>query len=410
MTSGAVTVPEFDLSDPALYATGDPHAVWRWLRKNAPVYRHPQRSGPGYWVVTKHEDVRVIARDAARFISSGGTSTRDLEQHDSASPAYQLFQGTLVITDPPRHTKLRALVNKAFTPQAVARVEPLIRDVAERLVDAAREKGSFDFVREIAARVPFGVTCELVGIPPQDRRALFESVAPMMGSHIDVAPDEAGGPTTAALTLVDYLRDLIDHRKAEPREDLVSGLVHAEIDGERLELFDMLAMVILLFVAGVETTINAISGGLQAFFDHPGERERLTADPSLWPTAVEEILRWTSPTMVSMVRTATDGFELRGEPIERGQKVTLWYGSANRDDDVFPDADRFDVGRTPNDHVAFGHGAHFCLGASLARLEVQVTLGAVLDGLPSLEPDGEPARLRSNILAGYEHMPVRIAG
>ena len=407
MTGGpARTLPEFDLSDPNLYAEGDPHAIWRWLRENAPVYWHRQRSGPGYWVVTRHEDVRQVSRDARRFISSGGTSTMDLEHGDTASPAYEMLQRTLVITDPPQHTKLRGLVNKAFTPQAVARVEPVIREVVGRLVDEARIREHFDFIETIAARVPFGVTCELIGVPDHDRRGLFRLIAPIMGSHVDHPPDEEGGPMQAALALIDYLRGLIDERTRSPREDLVSGLVAAELDGERLDTLDMLAMLILLFVAGVETTVNAISGGMQAFFDHPDERRRLEAKPSLWPTAVEEILRWTSPTMVSMVRTATDGYELRAQPIERGQKVTLWYGSANRDDALFAEPDRFDVGRTPNDHLAFGHGAHFCLGASLARSEIRITLGAVLRGLPGLQPVGEPTRLRSNILSGFERMPV----
>jgi len=403
------TLPKFDLSDPDLYARGNPHAVWRWLRENAPVYWHKQRSGPGYWVVTKHEDVRTISRDPRGFISSGGTSTMDLEHGDTASPAFEMIQRTLVITDPPQHTKLRALVNKTFTPQAVTHLEPTIKTVGTKLVDSARVKGEFDFVGEIAARIPFGVTCELVGIPPADRQALFDAIAPIMGSHADVTPKADGGSMRAAVALVDYLRELIEARKARPRDDLVSGLVAAEIDGERLETFDILAMVILLFVAGVETTINAVSGGLQAFFDHPDQRRRLEDDPALWPTAVEEILRWTSPTMVSMVRTATDGFELRGQPIERGQKVTLWYGSANRDADVFGEPDRFDVGRAPNDHLAFGHGAHFCLGASLARLEIGTALDAVLRGLPGLEPAEEPERLRSNILAGFERMPVHLS-
>jgi cytochrome P450 len=409
--SGGVstTLPDFDLSDPNLYADGDPHAIWRWLREHAPVYWHGQRSGPGYWVITKHEDVRLVSRDARQFISSGGTSTMDLEHSDTASPAYEMLRRTLVITDPPQHTKLRALVNKAFTPQAVTRVEPVIRAVVAGLIQEARSKQEFDFVGDVAARVPFGVTCELVGIPGQDRGALFQSIAPIMGSHVDHAPDEEGGPMAAAVALIDYLRGLIGERTRSPGRDLVSGLVGAELDGERLDTLDMLAMVILLFVAGVETTVNAISGGMRAFFDHPNERRRVEEDPSLWPTAVEEILRWTSPTMVSMVRTATDGYELRGQPIERGQKVTLWYGSANRDRDVFAGPDRFEVGRTPNDHLAFGHGAHFCLGASLARVEIRLALAAVLEGLPGLEPAGEPVRLRSNILSGFERMPVRVS-
>jgi len=211
----------------------------------------------------------------------------------------------------------------------------------------------------------------------------------------------------SARELIDHLSALIDERGYRPRADLVSGVVAAELDGERLSKPEMLALCILLFIAGSETTMNAISGGMLALFENPGERARLAADPAaLMPAAVEEILRWTSPTIVSMVRTATRDAEVGGVAIRAGQKVTLWYGSANRDPSVFPDPERFDVGRTPNDHLAFGLGAHFCLGAQLARLELRVMFEELLARLPGLALDGEPRRLRSNIFNGYELMPV----
>jgi cholest-4-en-3-one 26-monooxygenase len=397
-----------DLTDPELYATGDQHTVFRYLRANAPVFFQHQRSGPGFWAITRYDDVRRVSRDTQSFISSGGTSTMDLENPDSASMDYEMMQGTLVITDPPRHTKLRALVNKAFTPQSVARLEPFVRHVVGTVIDDAEAAGQGDFVADVAARLPYIVICELLGIPNEDRGALFAAIKPVMVTDVDLATEKRMlDPMNAATSLIDYLRDAIEKRAADPRPDLISGLVDAEIDGQQLSRAEMLALCILLFIAGSETTMNGTSGGMLAFFEHPEQRARVTADPSLLPGAVEEILRYVSPTLVSMVRTATRDVDLRDVTIRAGQKVTLWYGSANRDEDVFADPDGFDVTRSPNEHLAFGFGAHFCLGAQLARLELRVIFEQLFGRLPDLELAGEPRRLRSNIFNGLERLPVR---
>ncbi|MCI0346074.1 MAG: cytochrome P450, partial [Chloroflexi bacterium] len=318
-----------------------------------------------------------------------------------------MMAGTLVITDPPRHTKLRALVNKAFTPQAVAGLEPYVERVVGRILDEAEALGSFDFVADIAARLPFVVICEMLGVADEDRPALFAAIKPMLATGVDLAGGTMLDPMDAARGLIDYLGDLIDERGYLPRTDLVGGIVAAELDGERLSRPEMLALCILLFIAGSETTMNAISGGMLAFFENPAERARLAADPALMPSAVEEVLRWTSPTMVSMVRTATRDASVGGVEIRAGHKVTMWYGSANRDPEFFDRPELFDVGRTPNDHLAFGFGAHFCLGAQLARLELRVMFAELFRRLPGLVQDGEPRRLRSNIFNGFEYLPVR---
>jgi cholest-4-en-3-one 26-monooxygenase len=401
------TLDQIDITDPDLYASGGQLEVFRWLREHAPVFFQRQRSGPGFWAITRYDDVRKVSRDPATFISSGGTSTMDLERPESASLDYEMMQGTLVITDPPRHTKLRALVNKAFTPQAVARLEPFVRDVVDQVLDDAAAAGMGDFVTDVAARLPYVVICEMLGIPREDRPELFAAIRPMMMTDLTQSAGTMLDPMKAATTLIDYLKELIEKRAATAREDLVSDLVLAEVDGEQLSRADMLALCILLFIAGTETTMNATAGGMLAFFEHPVEQRRLMDDRSLMPTAVEEILRYCSPTLVSMVRTATRDVELRGERILAGQKVTLWYGSANRDEETFAEADRFDVSRTPNDHVTFGYGAHFCLGAQLARLELRVVFGELFDRLPGVALDGEPKRLRSNIFNGLERLPVR---
>ena len=402
-----ITLDEIDITDPSLYERGEQHAVFRYLRENAPVFFQRQRSGPGFWAITRYSDVRRVSREPQTFISSGGTSTMDLERPESASLDYQMMQGTLVITDPPRHTKLRALVNKAFTPQAVARLEPFVRDVVGSVVDDAEAAGECNFVTDVAARLPYVVICEMLGIPASDRVALFAAIRPMMMTDITLSGGTMLDPMHAATTLVDYLKDLIEQRAASSHQDLVSDLVLAEVDGERLTRPEMLALCILLFIAGSETTMNATSGGMLAFFDHPGEYRRLGADRTLMPTAVEEILRYTSPTLVSMVRTATKDVGFGSETIRAGDKVTLWYGSANRDADVFDDPDRFDASRTPNDHLTFGFGAHFCLGAQLARLELRVIFDELLNRVPEMALAGEPKRLRSNIFSGLDTLPVR---
>jgi cholest-4-en-3-one 26-monooxygenase len=402
-----LSLNEIDITDPDLYASGDPTAVFRTLRENAPVFFQRQRSGPGFWAVTTYAGVRRVSRDPQTFISSGGTSTLDLERPESASLDYEMMQGTLVITDPPRHTKLRALVNKAFTPQAVTRLEPFVRQVVASIMDDCARAGEGDFVRDVAARLPFVVICEMLGIPKAGRAELFTAIRPMMMTDVVRDAEPMIGSMDAATTLIGFLQDLIDARAASAEDNLVSDLVRSEIDGERLTRADMLALLILLFIAGTETTQNATAGGMLAFFDHPDERRRLTEDRSLMPTAVEEILRFVSPTLVSMVRTATRDAEVEGTTIRAGDKVTLWYGSANRDAGVFADPDRFDVSRSPNDHLTFGFGAHFCLGAQLARLELKVIFEELLDRLPRIAPDGEPWRMRSNIFNGLEKLPVR---
>lgn len=402
-----ITLDAIDLTDPDLYAHGDPHAVWRYLRANAPVYFHPQRRGPGFWVMTKHGDVRLVSRDTRSFISSGGTSTMDLERTESASLDYQLMQGTLVISDPPRHTHLRSLVNKAFTPQAIALLEPFVRDVVGGLLDGVVAQGGCDFAAEVAARLPFTVICEMLGIPEADRAGLFAGLQPLMASQLEMAEGSPVG-IAAAMGIVDYLERAVSERGYEPREDMISGLVAAEVDGSRLSSADVLAMCILLFIAGSETTMNALSGGMLALIETSTEWERLREGAPM-ATAVEEVLRWTSPTTVSMVRTATRDIELRGNTIKAGDKVTLWYGSADRDEEVFGDPDCFDVTREPNDHLAFGFGAHFCLGAGLARLEIRVLLEELLARARSVELAGPPMRLRSNIFTGLERLPVSFA-
>jgi cytochrome P450 len=391
----APALDEIDLSDPELYATGDPHAVWAHLRQHEPVFFQKHAYGPGFWAITTYTDIVRLSSDHS-LSSAGGRSTTSAAAAPDAAIA-----DILVCTDPPKHTKLRALVNKAFTPRVVAGLEPYVTTVVDRLVDEIADRGECDFAQDFAAMIPYTVICELLGVPETDRPSLAHAVGSFMESRAHI-----NEPRRNDIELARYFLDLANERRARPRDDLMSRLVAAEIDGERLSDPDILALAMLLFIAGSETTMNSMSGGLLALIEHPDQRALLTDDPALWPSAIEEILRWASPVLNGMVRTATEPIDVRGVRIDPGQKVTLWYPSANRDEDHFPRADTFDVTRTPNDHVAFGAGWHFCLGASLARLELRIALPRFLAAFPEIEICGNVTRLRSNVSYAIEQLPV----
>jgi len=309
--------------------------------------------------------------------------------------------------DPPRHTKLRNLVNKGFTPKMVRVMEPHVRDIATSIIDGVARRGECDFVTEVAAELPLQVIAELIGIPLEDRHRVFEWSNTMIGLEDPEYGNSLEQATQASMAMFAFADELASERRQQPRDDLVTAIIDAEVDGEQLTQLEFNVFFLLLAVAGNETTRNLISGGMLALMEYPEQRERLRADPSLMPTAVEEMLRWVTPVMYFR-RTATRDTELRGGRIREGDKVTMWYISANRDEEAFPDADRFEVARDPNAHLAFGGGGvHFCLGASLARLEIRVMFEELLRRLPDIELAGPVSRLRSNFISGIKHIPVR---
>jgi len=392
---------DFKLLSPDTYVPGVPHEAFRTLRNTAPVCWQQDPEAPGFWAITKHADVVAVSRDPKTFSSHRRTAMLMELPPDSLAET-QLF---MINTDPPRHTKLRALVNKGFTPRMVAQLEPHIRDITNTVIDAVVEKGSCDFVTEVAAELPLQVIAEMMGVPPEDRRALFRWSNRMIGQddpEYATSEDEA---KRASLEVYMYANQLAAERRKNPRDDLMSVLLNAEVDGERLSEMEFDVFFVLLMIAGNETTRNLISGGMLALIEHPDQRARLLKDPSLMSTAVDEMLRWVSPVM-AFRRTATRDVELRGQKIRENDKVLMFYPSANRDEEVFPEADRFDIGRTPNDHLAFGIGEHFCLGSNLARLEIRVMFEELLRRLPDIELAGPVARLRSNFINGIKHMPV----
>ncbi len=396
------------LSDPELWARPDAErdAVFAKLRRELPVSWHAEPAfagnppGPGYWAITRFDDVWRASRNPDVFISGKGVNIGDLSVEISE------FFGSMIAMDAPRHSKLRSIVQKAFTPRNIARIEAHIATKATQIVDAVAPKGEVDFVTEVAAQLPLQVICEMMGIPASQHQRVFELTNVILGVGDPEYAQTLEELMGAALELYQLAMELGERRLAEPVDDITSALMHAELDGERITTQEFGSFFILLVVAGNETTRNAISHGMKALTDHPDQRAVWAAD--FWgvaPTAVEEIVRWATP-VIHFRRTASRDTELGGQPIAEGDKVVLWYASANRDEAHFDDPFRFDVRRAGNDHVGFGAGGpHFCLGANLARREITVMFDELFRRLPDLEVTGEPAMLQSAFIHGIKRMP-----
>ena len=379
------------LTDGTFYGT-DPHPHLRWMRENAPVYWD---AAGEVWGIARYEDVLAVSRDPPTWRTSGGI------RPDSPAMSY------MIDMDDPDHRKRRALVNKGFTPRRVQEREPRIREISIDLLERARARGRFDFVRDVAAWLPLVVIGDMLGVDPADHaRLLAWSEAMVLGTGATTL-ERMQDAAQAFEEYVAYQRRVLADRRVRPRDDLVSILVHAEVDGERLSDDELLMETLLLLIGGDETTRHVLSGGMYQLLLHPAQRDALARDFGKIPTAVEEMLRWVSP-IQNMARTAAHDVWLRGQQIRAGQKALLLYPSANRDAAVFVDPFRFDVTRTPNEHVAFGIGAHFCLGANLARLELRVLLEEALPRLAGLElASSDPPPLRaSNFISGLESLPV----
>lgn len=403
-----MTVTDHDLGDIDLLAgtwgKGVPHDQFDRLRAEAPVFFHPEADGPGFWAVTKHADVRSASHDSATFSSElGGTFISSADEETLAQ-----LRLTILNMDPPKHNRYRRLVSKGFTPRVISALVDEIERRAAVVIDGVCEKGEVEFVEEIAAQVPVQMICEMIGLEPEVWPRMFELSNHLIGSREDPDYQELpGGPMAAAIEVFMLCDAVAADRRVNPRDDIMTALVQAEIDGERLDDGELNLFFITLVVAGNETTRNLINHAMLALIDHPDQAQRLRDDPSLWDLAVDEMLRYGS-SIHNFRRTATRDTELRGVPIKAGDKVVLYYASANRDEDVFVDPHRFDVGRTPNDHVTFGGGGvHFCLGASLARAEIRATMRQLVERLPDLALAGKPNRLHSDFVSGIKTMPVR---
>jgi cholest-4-en-3-one 26-monooxygenase len=397
-----VSVTAVDVLSPAVYLDGPPWGRLAWLRANAPVYDHVLDDPllvDRCWAVTRHEDVRAISRDPATFSSASGIHLRRTATHH--------FRPNMINMDDPAHQRIRKLVAGGFTPRVVRAFERHYADLATGVVDRALAAGGvFDGVKDVAAELPLLAICEVLGAPEEDRFRIFGWSNTLLSSE---DPEYAPTPEAfqeSVMAMVAYADELADHRRRDPGDDLVSALLGP--DG-RLPLTDaeFEGLVLLLLSAGNETTRNAIAHGLLAFAEHPEQWSVLRSDiAGTLDTAVEEIIRWASPVNY-MSRTATQDVDLHGQPIRKGDKVALLYASANRDETAFADPDRFDVRRDPNHHLAFGFGPHFCLGATLARIELKALLEVMAPRIAALELTAPVRRVRSSFLNGLKELPLR---
>jgi cytochrome P450 len=397
----ATEAPTIDLLDPRSFVGGQPHDQFAWLRANDPVHWHPEPDGRGFWAVTRYADVRAIGRDPHTYSSyAGGIMIGDADEMSlSGARLMMLFM------DPPSHTRHRHLVQRGFTPKGAGAWRARVDQLAAEIVDAVIERGECDLVSDIAGEMPSFVIADVMGIPRPDARHLYELTEIMHAAPGAVADDVR---INASGEMLGYAAGVFEEKRRRPGDDLATVLVEAELDGDRLRDDELAWFFLLLINAGGDTTRNLVGGGMQVLFEHPDERRRLQDDlDGLLDTAVEELLRYVSP-VVHMRRTATTDTRIGDQAVAAGDKVVLFYGAANRDEAVFDDAERLDVGRAPNDHVAFGGGGpHFCLGAPLARIEIKAMLGEILRRLPDIEPAGDATWLTSNFICGPQHLPVR---
>jgi len=415
MSVDKLTLDDVDLEND-VFAERIPHDTFALLRREAPVHWYDWKHGRGFWCVTKHADLVAVHKDTQTYSSEvGAAALEDLDEEQIEA------RKSMLDMDPPRHSRLRGLVSQPFTPRTVKTYETALRELTGLVLDRALPLREFDFIEEIAKELPIRVLARLLGVPEEDNDKLIEWGDRCIGNTdpelADVLHDSPESDqyrllpfrSPAAVELFEYGHWLAAQRREDARDDLVSKLVHAEIEGEKLTPQEFDTMFLLLVVAGNETTRQAIAHGMNALMEHREEWRRLTAEPELiWRTGADEILRWSTP-VLHFRRTATRDVKLRGRAIRAGDKVVVWYISANFDEEVFDEPDRFDVGRARNPHLVFGGGGpHYCLGAHLAKLEVQVMFEMMLPRIADMEPTGPAERMRTNFTNAFKRMPVRV--
>jgi cytochrome P450 len=397
-------VIDVDLLSPASFAHGQPHDQFAWLRAKDPVHWHLEPGADGFWAITRYRDVKAVGRDPTTF-----SSTPTVMIQDDGGVVDVGEHQMMLMADPPRHTALRKVVASEFLPKAARAMRPRIEQLAARIVDDVIDVGACDLVTDIAGLMPSYVIADMFGIPHEDGVALYSLTEAIHAAPESQAP---GAGMAAVLEMFNYARATWEARRAEPADDLATLIAHAAIDGDELDVIDFNMFFLLLIDAGGDTTRNLVAGGLDALFAHPDQLAWLIEglDTRL-ATAVEELLRWVSP-VVYMRRTAQRDTELAGVRIAAGQKVVMYYGSANRDPDVFgPTAGQLDLARTPNEHVAFGGGGpHYCLGSHIARVEIHALFREVLTRLVDLRPTAASEWLPSTFISGPKHLPITFRG
>ena len=403
-----------DVLGPRNFAeNGYPHEAWKTLREEAPLRYFDLGPRPGFWAVVKRADIVWLSKQPTRFVNAPRMAIfADSPPPDPTRPNRALLRHLLNM-DPPDHPKYRNLASSWFTPRAIARRRPEIERIAEDLVDALASKGEADFVEEFTAPLTLSVLADMLGVPRSDWRKMFEWTNQIAGSsdpEYQIEGDDSGAQMRITLDeMFGYFTEMVEHRRVEPTDDVVSLLANAQFEGEtdpRVPALELLSYFSLLVVAGNETTRNAASGGLIALIENPGEMAKLKENPSLVNKATEEIVRWTSP-VIQFCRTPVEDFEMHGQKVKAGDSLCLLYPSANRDAEFFEDPDSFRIDRSPNPHVGFGIGEHFCLGANLARLEIRIALEKLIPRLEHVELVGPMDRVQSSFLGGVKRMPIR---
>lgn len=395
---------EIDLISPDQWISGIPHEQFEWLRREAPVFWHASDDPavPAFWALTGHADVQSANRDAERFSSQRG----GVFLNNQSAEERELFR-SIIETDDPEHARLRSLINRGFTPRSVSHFGASYRQAVRDVLARTLERGTFDWVTDVATTLPAYAISELLGVPVDDRPQVTEWTNTISGANDPEFADSADAPLVAATALYTYASQLAEQRRAEPRDDIVTKLITV-VDDDALGAHEFEVFVLALAVAGNETTRTAMSQGMLALVDNPEQMELLRANPQLAGSAADEFIRWSSP-IVYFRRTATCDLELHGVTIREDDPVALYYLSANYDDTVFADPHHFDITRSPNPHVSFGGGGpHYCLGAHLARLEITVLLEELLANTGSVERAGDPTRLRSSWINGLKHLPVTL--
>jgi linalool 8-monooxygenase len=399
-----------DLKNPDLYRDGIPHEVFTRLRRDTPIAWNPEDNGRGFWAVTRYEDIVAVSKRPEVFSSDrrhGGHRMFDENVAGVAGVGADKTEAPMISMDPPEHNQYRRMVSPGFAPRRVRQLEERIRERVIAILDHLKEADTCDFVTDIAAELPIQMLAELMGVPQEDRNKLFQ------WSNALIAEDDAEyRPSPQALAekitaMSEYALGLWRGRLEGPGDDLISMLVHSRIDGEAMTPERYIGTFILLVAAGNETTRNSLSGGFLALAEHPAEKRRLIADPSLLGSAASEIVRWVSPVM-HMRRTAIAPAQIGEQLIRPGDQVILRYCSGNRDETIFSDPDRFDVARAEPPHIGFGTGQHFCLGARLAEMQIRTFYEEFLRRYPEARPSGPVQRMRSNFIVGYKSIPIRL--
>jgi cholest-4-en-3-one 26-monooxygenase len=402
-----VQLSDVDLTNLDIFEQRVPHEMFALLRREAPVYWHEKNGGPGFWAITRYRDLKAISTNPGVF-SSERQGTLLLDPMPDALP---FVQQIMLNMDPPRHRQYRALVNKAFTPRMINSLHARIREMVRGIINGVIEKGECDFVEEVAALLPMEVICEMMGVPHEDRRSVYEVGNKMVGFddpelQDDGKPRRMDDAEAAFGEMFVYATKLREKALKTPSDDLATALLNAELEGEKLNENDFNFFFLLLLIAGNETTRTVTTNGMITLIEHPEQLQAVRDDLSLLNSTVEEILRY-SPAVHTFRRTATRDTILRHQEIRENDRLMMWYPSANRDEEVFDDPDAFDIRRTPNEHIAFGVGEHFCLGANLARLELREIFRGVLTRMHDIELAARPRRLRSNFINGVKEMRIR---